>query len=117
MKIEVNPNLVEKIKEREFATLIKTEFHGDRKGKLLIPGTDIDLMLIGADYFMADFMQTLRSYLKKAAYDILYTTGIEIGKLYFKTIGKTETKEEALESFSPCSRCMAILTLAFWRIR
>ncbi len=95
--MNLNIEKIKEIRDEEFEKLRKTEIiAGDEKGNMTIKDRRFNAM--GGDYFMGDFLKLLEETVGPAAGGILYNSGIEIGKSYFKIYVKKEknNKEEII---------------------
>lgn len=97
LKMEINENKVEEVKRSEFERLRSLNAHGDENGNFIVNGKR--LMFLGADYFMAEILDTLKKYTGPSAGAVLYNIGVEIGKEYFDEHVKEDDKDEALGKF------------------
>lgn len=88
--MEINENKVDEIKKSEFQRLKSLNAYGDENGNFVVNGKR--LMLLGADYFMAEILKTLKEYTGPSAGAVLYNIGVEIGKEYF--VGHVKEGEE-----------------------
>ncbi len=96
--MEINEGKINKIKKSEFERLCSLNAHGDENGNFTVNGKRI--MLLGADYFMAQILKTLKEYTGPSAGAVLYNIGVEIGKEYFSEhVKEDEDKETSLGKF------------------
>lgn len=96
--MEINENKVEEIKKSEFQRLRSLNAYGDENGNFVV--NDKRLILLGADYFMAEILKILREYTGPSAGAVLYNIGVEIGKEYFaEHVKEGEEAESALGKF------------------
>ncbi len=82
MVMEFDTKKIEKIRDGEFKRLVGLKAHGDTNGNFIVNGKR--LVLMGADYFMAEVLKILKEYVGPTGGGILYNIGVEAGKEYFK---------------------------------
>lgn len=85
MKLDVK--LINKFKEETFKNLISiNKPRGNEKGRVTVSEFDVDIVLMGADYFMAGLFHYFLENFKKAAGGLLYLIGIDAGKVLVKKL-------------------------------
>ncbi len=96
--IDLDFKKVREFRNAEFKRLIQLKAHGDSNGNFIVNGRR--LILLGADYFMAEILNLLKKYVGVSGGAVLYNIGIDAGKDYFKGhYNADSSKEEALGKF------------------